>query len=362
QGSYLWANVLGIGSQLELKADFAWLAAILHNPITWGASARYTDVRVLGPGWRLDVQGFYRHEDTNRFGLITSYGGSLGLTRNLTPSLRAFIRYDAYLANISVGFLRLLSSNSSTSIPDDTLITKIVSGLVWDRRTGADGTLNPLAPVKGWLLSGTAAYSHPNGTAPTEFVALEGQAIGMLPFHVRQSEFTLMGNVRYSHGFPIGGPALPLVERFYAGGDVSTRGFDTDTLKTEIIRSSPSPLGGQPAFSVIPEGGNIRFLNTIDLQFPIAKTFLGLPLPWDGALFWDMGAIVNGLDQLRWSDFRHSIGISLLRIITPVGPLSVEYAYPLTQTLAEERWKTSPWYTHFPGRIHFNWGIPLGRL
>jgi outer membrane protein assembly factor BamA len=362
QGSYLWANFLGVGSQLELKADFAWLAAILHDPITWGASARYSDVRVLGPGWRLDVTGFYRHEDTNRFGLITTYGGSLGVTRNLTPSLRAYARYDVYLANINVGFFRLATSNDSTSIPDNTLITKIVSGLVWDRRTGADGSLNPLAPVKGWLLSGTVAYSHPNSSAPTQFVAFEGQAIGMLPFKVRGSEFTLMGNARYSHGFPIGGPALPLVERFYAGGDVSTRGYDTDTLKTEILRSSPSPLGGAPAYSVIPEGGNIRFLNTIDLQFPIAKTFLGLPLAWDGALFWDMGAIVNGLDQVRWSDFRHSIGISLLRIITPVGPLSVEYAYPLTQTLAEERWKTAPWYTHFPGRIHFNWGIPLGRL
>ena len=59
------------GSQLELKADFAWLAAILHNPITWGASARYSDIRIFGPGWRLDLNGFYRHEDTNRFGLIT---------------------------------------------------------------------------------------------------------------------------------------------------------------------------------------------------------------------------------------------------------------------------------------------------
>ena len=48
--------------------------------------------------------------------------------------------------------------------------------------------------------------------------------------------------------------------------------------------------------------------------------------------------------------------------MTPVGPLSIEYAYPLDQTLAEERWKTAPWYSHFPGRIHFNWGIPLSRL
>jgi outer membrane protein assembly factor BamA len=155
---------------------------------------------------------------------------------------------------------------------------------------------------------------------------------------------------------------LPLVERFYAGGDTTTRGYDTDTLKSEIVRSPVSPLPGFPGFRVVPEGGNIRFLNTIELQFPIAKSFLGLPLSWAGALFWDVGAILNRWDEAKTSDFRHSIGISVLRLITPVGPLSIEYAYPLTQTLAEERWKSSPWYSHFPGRIHFNWGIPLSRL
>jgi outer membrane protein assembly factor BamA len=360
--SYLWPNVFGIGSQLELKIDFAWLAAFRHDPITWGVSARYTDVRVFGPGWRLDLTGFYREEVTNKFGLITSPGGSLQLTRNLTPALRAFVRYDVYRANLQVSFLRILGSNDNSAVSDDTIITKVVSGLIWDRRVGADGTLNPLAPVKGWLLSGALGYSHPNGPAPTQFLAFEGQALGLLPFHVRGVEFTLLGNLRYAHGFPIGQPALPLVERFFAGGDTTTRGYDTDTLKSEIIPSNPSPLGGSPGYRVVPEGGNIRFLSTVELQFPIARTFLGLPLVWTGSVFWDVGAIVNGLDQVHWNDFRHAIGISLLRLITPVGPLSFEYAYPLTQTLAEERWKTSPWYTHFPGRIHFNWGIPLSRL
>jgi outer membrane protein assembly factor BamA len=207
-------------------------------------------------------------------------------------------------------------------------------------------------------------YSHPNWLpAPTQYLVFDGQALGILPFKLRGVEFSLLGNLRYSHGIPLGGQsALPLTERFYAGGDTTTRGYDPDTLKAEIIYSNPSPLGGASGFRVVPEGGNIRFLNTVELQFPIAKSFLGLPLSWSGAVFWDMGAIVNGLDQVHWQDFRHSIGISVLRLLTPVGPLSVEYAYPLTQTLAEERWKTTPWYTHFPGRIHFNWGIPLSRL
>jgi outer membrane translocation and assembly module TamA len=89
---------------------------------------------------------------------------------------------------------------------------------------------------------------------------------------------------------------------------------------------------------------------------------LGLPIQWAGSVFWDMGLVINRWDLAKTSDLKHSIGISVLRLLTPVGPLSIEYAYPLVQTLAEERGKTAPWYSHFPGRIHFNWGIPLSRL
>ena len=45
-----------------------------------------------------------------------------------------------------------------------------------------------------------------------------------------------------------------------------------------------------------------------------------------------------------------------MRVLTSFGPLSLEYAYPINQSLAEERWKTNPWYSHFPGRIHFELG------
>jgi outer membrane protein assembly factor BamA len=113
---------------------------------------------------------------------------------------------------------------------------------------------------------------------------------------------------------------------------------------------------------VVPQGGNVRVLSTLEFQFPIAKTFFGIGFRWVGALFWDMGAIIDSPELVRGSDFKHSLGISLLRILTPVGPLSLEYAIPLTQSFAEERWKSNPWYSHFPGKIHFNWGIPLSRL
>ncbi len=361
QATYLWSNFLGYGSQLELKGDFAFLAAMLGNPITMGASLRYTDTRAFGPGWRYDLSGSVRQDVTVRFGVTQTYGGSTGLTRFITPALRSFFRIDIYRSSINVAYLRVNGDNDTSSVPDNTVISKGILGVAWDRRVGADGLYNPLAPVKGWLLQGGVAYAPPLVNTTT-FLELSGQAEAIVPFKVRGSVFTLMGNLRYDHGLPIDTPALPLVERYYAGGDTQVRGYDTDTLKSEIIRTQVSPLAGDTGFRVVPEGGNIRLVNTVELWFPIAKSFLGLPLSWNGAVFWDMGMILNRWDLVKPNDVKHAIGISLLRLETPVGPLSIEYAYPLVQTLAEERWKTAPWYSHFPGRIHFNWGIPLSRL
>ena len=59
-----------------------------------------------------------------------------------------------------------------------------------------------------------------------------------------------------------------------------------------------------------------------------------------------------------------AIGVTLVRLLTQFGPLSLEYAYPLTlpgqeTPLQTERWRSDSWLLHFPGRIHFNWGIPI---
>ena len=50
---------------------------------------------------------------------------------------------------------------------------------------------------------------------------------------------------RFDEGIPFGSTALPAVERYFAGGDTATRGYQPDELKTEVIRSGVSPLGGQ---------------------------------------------------------------------------------------------------------------------
>ena len=363
--SYLWSNFFGFGSQLELRGDFDWINS-------WGVLGRYSDSRIFGPKWRFDATGYYRKELTNRLGELTVYGASLSLSRYITSSLRSYFRYDNYLSQAAIGYARLPGNNDRDSVPDNTHTAKFGIGIAWDRRIGVDGQPNPLAPYKGWLLQAQFGWAFPSsapGNAGVDFfssdhnfLVIAAQALFIQPFKLRGQGFSLLANLRFDEGIPLDGPALPAVERYFAGGDTATRGYEPDQLKTEIIRAAVSPLAGASGFRVVPQGGNVRVLSTVEIQFPIAKTFLGLPFQWVGAVFWDAGAVFDAWNVLGAGDVKHSIGGSFLRILTPFGPLSLEYAYPLNEGLAEERWKTNPWYSHWPGRIHFNWGIPLARF
>jgi outer membrane protein assembly factor BamA len=132
---------------------------------------------------------------------------------------------------------------------------------------------------------------------------------------------------RYDQGIPVGGAALlPEVERFFAGGDDTVRGFGEDRLAVEIIEEPVPPFGGLTQVRVLPAGGNIRALGSIDLQVRLAE--IG-SFPLASAVFLDAGVITNAFDTLDARDVRPSLGIALARILTPFGGFSLEWALPL---------------------------------
>jgi outer membrane protein assembly factor BamA len=356
---YFWGNVFGLGGSIELRGEVAESLDLSQFPTTatayfdphnpyWRLLAltlRYVHPHFILPSLRAELQGVLRKENTVRLGEVISEGFSLSISYVPSPSLRVFGRYDfTSAAQQNVDLQRLPGrSDYLVGVRDTTTTGKLTVGVVWDDRVGLATSV--AARPLGFELD----HTH-------NFVVLSGQAQRYQPLG---HDITLIVNLRGDWGVPIGESALPAVERFFAGGDTNTRGFDTDKLKTEVIRGDVSPAPGAIGFRIVPEGGNIRFLGTIELQFPIA-TLVGFP--WVGALFFDAGSIFDDprlIDPAN--DIKASVGLTLFRILTPVGPLSFEYAYPITQSLAEEQWKKEAWYLHWPGRIHFNWGIPIIR-
>ena len=170
----------------------------------------------------------------------------------------------------------------------------------------------------------------------------------------------LVQGIRYDHGFPLGSSSLlPKVERFYSGGDTTIRGFEQDSMKTELIRLSPSPLPGGGAWITVPQGGNIRIIHNLELVFPIWRKSIIFGMPINGALLLDSALLVDSFDGVRLREIRHSAGVAFLRLATPVGSLSFEYATPLNPHTGDihpgDKWKSWPW--NWPGRVHFNFGF-----
>ena len=123
---------------------------------------------------------------------------------------------------------------------------------------------------------------------------------------------TIRGDARYDQGIPLRGAALlPDVERFFAGGDTTVRGYEDDRLATEIIQVGVPPVAGLTQIRVIPAGGNIRVLGSLDAQLRLYKILAG-------AVFSDAGLITNQWGSVTLDDIRPSVGSGLRVLAVPL--------------------------------------------
>jgi outer membrane protein insertion porin family len=121
---------------------------------------------------------------------------------------------------------------------------------------------------------------------------------------------SLAGSIRIGAARPFGGDvAIPISERFFAGGGSSLRGFNVD-YAGPLDPSSNKPLGG-----------NALVAASMELRVPLYRAF-------SVAGFYDSGNVFRNVSDIRFSDFSHTVGLGI-RIRTPFGPLRADYGYNL---------------------------------
>jgi outer membrane protein insertion porin family len=126
------------------------------------------------------------------------------------------------------------------------------------------------------------------------------------------------------------GDAIPLAERFFAGGGNTQRGFPENQA------------GPRDLLTGFPLGGSAMFFNSTELRFPLYGANIGGVLFEDmGNVYSNIGAITFRIHQQNEQDFDymvHAVGFGI-RYRTPIGPLRLDLADSLNP----------PKFNGFPG-------------
>ena len=111
--------------------------------------------------------------------------------------------------------------------------------------------------------------------------------------------------------------AVPIFERFFAGGADTIRGY------------KERRVGPKDRLSNDAVGGESMLVGTVEYSVPIAS-FLR------GAAFFDIGNVYERLQEFAQEGFKSGAGAGA-RIKTPFGPMRLDVGYPLNPDPGEKR-------------------------
>jgi outer membrane protein assembly factor BamA len=290
-----------------------------------------------------ELTGLYRQQDTERFGELTTKGATLAISRQQARprtethdarSIGVGLAYDYRVRIRNVDALRPIGADmDQTQVAISTTTGAVRLNLEWEQRVDRNGQLAPLAPEAGFRVEGSVSLASTRLLGQNDFAKFSLNGSKFFPIG---SNMVLRFDGRYDQGYPIGEEVLlPEVERFFAGGDSTVRGYSEDRLKTEIVQVGVPPLDNVSQIRIIPVGGNIRALASVDAQVRIFKILAG-------ALFSDAGVVTNSWRTTTADDIKPSVGMGL-RALTPFGIGALEYAVPIRPHLGDDP----------RGRIHF---------
>jgi outer membrane protein assembly factor BamA len=352
-------NLAGLGLALDVTGTVGFDAGTLidQGSVQLRQLAAEATLRVphwlLSPlGFQAEITAFHRRQDTPRFGVLRTTGITTALSRTwerprsaqrAARAITAGLHYDFRIRERNIDVVRSIGADADESqVPIRTRTGAVGATFEWEQRGDRRGTLSPLAPESGFRFDGQVALAAPYFGGQDTFIKL---SVAGSKYWAVTEHLVLRADLRYDQGFPLDGEQLlPEVERFFAGGDATVRGYEDDRLATEIIRIGVPPLDNVTQFRVLPAGGNIRALGSLDAQVRIYK-FLA------SALFADAGLVANQWALVEPADVRPSIGIALIRLVTPFGIGAVERAVPLSPRLGDD--PRGRWHVSFAARAQF---------
>ena len=207
----------------------------------------FLDRRFLGTLFRFDVAVNYLQQATVRLGDIRSGGGSIGFSREMYPGVDAGIHYNLRNTTHTEPLIRLAGPDETiSSVRLGTTVGSLSANIEWLRMD------NRLVPTRGFRINAPAELALPVLSVPLRPFPLDVGDDTFLKISIRSLSVIPIGRFlslrhgfRFEQGFPLGGASLlPKVERYFAGGDTTIRGYQLDRARVEIV-SYPRSVAGR---------------------------------------------------------------------------------------------------------------------
>ncbi|HBL29998.1 MAG TPA: hypothetical protein DD490_24425 [Acidobacteria bacterium] len=297
-----------------------------------------TDANFLGRGMTLGLRGLYLPNDQiGRAWLRT--GGLLGTDLSLETYAQARRFVDDGLVEDSregalqlarpfgdhlTGrlYLKVLSTHLYEEEPDpflppfDLRIDRPYLGVqaLWDTR---DDPIDPAGGLFASLdLSGSGAWVG----SDFDYARAFGQASTWRRLSLGGRQLVWAQSVRAGWAHAFSGQELLRAERFFAGGELSVRGYDTESLgPREELGSLVRPLGGEALF-------------VLNQELRVA-----LPFDLTGLVFFDAGQVWDTAGDLG-TDLAKTLGLGL-RARLPIGLFRLDVGFPLDRREGDESYK-----------------------
>ena len=306
-----WSTFTGGGQDLSLMASFGSLSDRYE--------LSFTNPWIFDKPISFGFQGYKRsHEQDEDVGYgyeedIT--GGSIRFGREFSDYLKGSVGYRFESVKIAD-----IVSDASQDLKDEEgkhSFSTIELGLVYDTRD------NVFSPSQGVYFSNSLDITASFLGGDKDFIAFSSVVSKFFPMF-RKSVIEFRVRVGIEEPFS-DTKKVPIYKRFFAGGASTIRGYHE------------RKIGPIDAVTEDPLGGEALFVGNIEYTYPLSDIF-------KVAAFFDTGNVWAKRSDFLSGGLKSSVGLGI-RVKTPLGPISVDYGWPLNKEPGEEGKE---------GRFHFN--------
>src|SRR6266536_3191899 len=302
-----WPSFTGGGQKFRLRVQYGTERKDFVLSIT---EPYFLDRRLSLNGQAFYTEANYLSSEYDQ----RNYGFAFELRKPINAYMSATLGYQ--LQDVDIFNVAGSASDFIKSQEGSFTESKIFSGVVFDSRD------NPLLSRHGQRFSFSPYVAGGFLGGNTQIYGLDFE--GSQYFHLPWDTILLINGEVATVSQWGNGNDVPIFERLYLGGSNNLRGFPYREV-------GPQDENGEPI------GGKTMWRTTIEWTFPIIEKARG-------AVFYDTGFVNSEEWSFGFNHIASDIGVGL-RLDLPIGPLRLDYGYPLQRD-----------GYHGGGRFNFNVG------